>query len=118
MALNVLATANEVAEAWAALGDVYSLHTGDPGSAGTANEVTGGGYERQSTTWGTASGGKVTGSQMTFAVPDGDVTHMCRWSDDGTTLRDIIDTVDATVSPAGELKVTPSSGDGLYVAWS
>lgn len=115
MALNVLATANAVATAWADLGDEYSLHTGNPGSSGTANEATGGGYSRQTTTWGSASGGKVTGSQMTFPVAAGDYTHMCRW--DGSTLRDIIDTVDAEVSPDGEIKVTPSSGDALYSAW-
>lgn len=115
MSLRVLATANSAADHWASLGATYSLHTGNPGSAGTANEATGGGYSRQTTTWGAASGGVVTGSQLTFTVVAGSYTHMCRWS--GSTLRDIIDTADATVSPAGEVKVTPSSDAG-YVAWT
>jgi hypothetical protein len=115
MALRVAATANSVATHWASLGTTYSLHTGNPGAAGTANEATGGGYARQSTTWGSASAGVVTGSQMTFEVAAGTYTHMCRWN--GTTLLDIIDTVDAEVSPAGQVKVTPSSGDVLYTPW-
>jgi hypothetical protein len=56
----------------------------------------------------------ITGSQITFTVPAGTYTHMCRWN--GTTLLDIIDTVDATINPAGEIKVTPSN-DANYVAW-
>ncbi|MGW5387223.1 phage tail fiber protein [Nocardia sp. NPDC003963] len=116
MALNVLTTANTIAQAWADLGASYSLHTGNPGTAGTANEATGGGYSRQTTTWGSPSNGKITGSQLTFNVVAGSYTHMCRWS--GTTLRDIIDTVDASVSPDGQIKVTPSSGDALYTAWT
>lgn len=100
------AVKNSMADHWASLGASYSLHTGDPGVDGTANEATGGGYTRQTTTWGAAVGGVVTGSQMVFTVNAGSYTHMCRWS--GTTLRTILDTPDATVSPAGEVKVTPS----------
>lgn len=114
MTLNVLTTANAMADYWATRGTTYSLHTGNPGAAGTANELSGGGYARQSTTFGSASGGKVTGSQLSFQVL-GAVTHMCRWN--GSTLVDILDTVDATVSPAGQLKVTPSF-DANYVAWT
>lgn len=115
MALRVEATANSTADHWASLGDTYSLHTGDPGASGTANEASGGGYSRQTTTWSAATGGVATGSQMTFNVLAGDYTHMCRWS--GSTLRDILDTVDADISPDGQIKVTPNSGSGLYVAW-
>jgi hypothetical protein len=117
MALHVLDTANFVADQWASRGDIYSLHTGNPGASGTANEATGGGYARQTTTWSPATGGVAVGSQMTFSVPDGTFTHMCRWNDEDE-LQDIIDTVDAEVSPAGEIKVTPSSGTGMYVAWT
>ncbi|WP_280358604.1 phage tail fiber protein [Nocardia otitidiscaviarum] len=93
---------NTMADHWASLGTTYSLHTADPGPDGLANEATGGGYARQATTWGAA----VTGSQMVFNVEAGSYTHMCRWT--GTTLRTILDTPDAVVSPAGEVKVTPS----------
>ncbi|WP_280441182.1 phage tail fiber protein [Nocardia brasiliensis] len=100
------AVKNSMADRWASLGATYSLHTGDPGAAGTANEATGGGYARQSTTWGAAVAGTVTGSQLIFTVVAGSYTHMCRWN--GTTLLTVLDTPDASVSPAGEVKVTPS----------
>lgn len=100
---------NSMADHWASLGATYSLHTGDPmagGATGTANEASGGGYTRQTTTWGGAVGGVVTGSQLVFNVVAGTYTHMCRWN--GTTLLTVLDTPDAVVSPAGEVKVTPS----------
>ncbi|WP_433658008.1 phage tail fiber protein [Nocardia sp. CA-128927] len=100
------AVKNGMADHWATLGNTYSLHTGDPGAGGTANEATGGGYTRQPTTWGAAVGGTVTGSQLVFQVVAGSYTHMCRWN--GTTLLTVLDTPDAAVSPAGEVKVTPS----------
>lgn len=107
MALSETATKNSLANHWASLGDTYSLHTGNPGAAGTANEVTNGSYSRQATTWGAASGGVVTGSQLTFAVSSSTtVTHVCRWQ--GTTLRDVIDNPDATVTPSGEFKLNPN----------
>lgn len=114
MALSIAATANSIASHWASLGTTYSLHNGNPGAAGTANEITAAGYTRQNTAFGSPTNGVVTGSQLTFEV-DGPVTHMCRWN--GTTLRDVIDTVDATVTPAGQLKVTPSFNAGL-TAWT
>lgn len=116
MSLRVASTANSTADYWASLGDRYSLHTGNPTAAGTANEATGGGYARQTTTWGSASGGIVTGSQMTFSVVTATYTHACRWSSGGT-LRDIIDITDASISPDGQIKMTPSN-DANYVVWT
>ncbi|MGW5377421.1 phage tail fiber protein [Nocardia sp. NPDC003999] len=100
------AVKNSMANYWASLGATYSLHTGDPGGAGTANEATGGGYARQTTTWGSASGGVVTGSQMTFNAAAGTYTHVARWN--GSTYLGTVDSPDVVVSPAGEVKVTPS----------
>ena len=97
---------NSMADHWASRGNTYSLHTGDPGVNGLANEATGGGYGRQNTTWGSAVGGTVTGSQIIFNVVADEYTHMCRWN--GSTLVTILDTTDAVISPAGEVKVTPS----------
>lgn len=97
---------NEMANHWAAQGNTYSMHTGDPGAAGTSNEATGGSYARQATTWGTATGGTVTGSQLTFPAAAGTYTHMGRWN--GSTFLGSFDTADATLTPAGEVKVTPS----------
>jgi hypothetical protein len=53
----------------AVTGNSYiSLHTASPGTTG-ANEVSGGSYARVQTTWGSASGGSSTGSQVTINVP-------------------------------------------------
>lgn len=59
-----------------------SLHTGDPGEAGTANEVTGGTYARQPVTWAAASGGVVhPASAVDFAgMPATTVTHFGVWT--------------------------------------
>lgn len=100
------AVRNSQANNWASLGNTYSLHTADPGVDGTANEATGGGYSRQNTTFGAAVNGTVTGSQIVFSVVADEYTHMCRWN--GSTLLNVLDTTDAVVSPAGEVKVTPS----------
>ena len=57
------------------LGNYISLHTGDPGTVGS-NEVSGGSYARQATTWGASSSGTAAGSQVTFSsVPSGSYTH-------------------------------------------
>jgi hypothetical protein len=53
-----------------------SLHTGNPGTTG-ANEVTGGSYARVATTWGTVTGGSMTGTQVTINVPAG--TTITNW---------------------------------------
>lgn len=107
------AVKNSMADHWASLGNTISAHTGDPGGSGTANEVAGGGYSRQPTTWGSAASGTVTGSQVTFTVSAGtNVTHLARWN--GSTYLGTIDSPDASVSPSGEIKATPSytySGD-------
>ncbi|MET8314796.1 hypothetical protein ABZU78_11810 [Rhodococcus erythropolis] len=99
-----VATANKAATDFAAQGSTFSLHTANPGASGTANEATGGSYARQTATPGTAALGVVQWSQMTFPVPAGTFTHMCRWS--GSTLIEVIDNPDITISPAGESKVT------------
>lgn len=107
MPLSIASTANSLAAHWASLGATYSLHTGHPGANGTANEATGGGYERETTTWGTPASGVVVGSQMVFNINPGSYTYMCRWSAGGALL-DVIDNPDVTITPAGEAKVTPS----------
>jgi hypothetical protein len=57
-----------------------SLHTADPSTTG-ANEVTGGSYARVATTWGSVSGGSVTGSAATLNVPSGTtITHWGLWT--------------------------------------
>ena len=61
-----------------------SLHTGDPGTSGTA-EVNGGApaYARKPLSWASASSSsKSTSAQMVFDVPGGGtmITHVGYWS--------------------------------------
>ncbi|MGC0364989.1 hypothetical protein ABH922_002973 [Rhodococcus sp. 27YEA15] len=99
-----VASANAIASDFAAKGNTFSLHTGNPGAAGTSNEASGAGYARQTGAFGTAALGATQTAQMVFQVAANTYTHMCRWS--GTTLIEIIDNPDITISPAGEAKVT------------
>ena len=55
-----------------AAGTWISLHSSAPGTTGAA-EISGGSYSRVSTTWGSDSGGAVTGSQVNINVPAGGV---------------------------------------------
>lgn len=59
-----------------------SLHTGDPGENGTANEVVGGSYARQPISWGAASGGVVSPSAAVDfnGMPAVTVTHFGVWT--------------------------------------
>lgn len=106
MALSEVSTRNNLADRWASLGTTYSLHNGDPGAGGTANELSGDGYARQNTTWGAAANGTVTGSQLVFTVGTVNATWACRWN--GATLLDRIDITDVSVSPSGEIRFTPT----------
>jgi hypothetical protein len=64
----------------AGAGAYISAHTGNPSTNG-ANEVSGGSYARQQTTWGSASNGSRVGSQVHIPVPSGTtVTYWGLWS--------------------------------------
>lgn len=97
------ARANAIADFIASLGNSFSLHTSSPGSAGTANEATGGGYARKTGTYPAASAGETETAEMVFNVTAGTFTHACRWN--GTALVEVIDNPDITISPAGEAKL-------------
>lgn len=57
-----------------------SLHTADPGTAGTA-EVSGSPYTRESIAWGAASAGTVaTSAQIVFDVPPATIAFLGYWS--------------------------------------
>lgn len=71
-------------DAIAADADRISAHTTDPGTTGT-NEVVGGSYARQQTTWGAASSGDRIGSQVVIPIPAGTtVTYWGLWTAGGT----------------------------------
>ena len=64
-----------------------SLHTGDPGETGTANEVSGGSYSRQTITFSTAaSGGSISAAAavefagMPAVTGASYVTHVGLWA--------------------------------------
>lgn len=87
-----------------------SLHTADPGTTG-ANEVAGGSYVRVATVWGSASGGAVTGSQVSIVVPTGTtVTHAGLWttSTAGTFYASCQLPSPQSFPSGGTLQVTPT----------
>jgi hypothetical protein len=61
-----------------------ALHTGDPG-AGSANELSGGGYARQAIAWDPSAGGIAAMSNVpTFDVPAVTITWATIWNTAGT----------------------------------
>lgn len=111
MALNVAASKNALAGKFATDATWIAITTASPGAGpAVSNEATGGGYARQQTTWGSASGGVVTGSQVTVPLAAGTYTHIAictastgstlyEWYPLGTSL---------VLSVAGNVLVTPS----------
>jgi hypothetical protein len=61
-----------------------ALYTGNPGTAGTANEVTGGSYARQTATFSANSGGAcaLTSNVSFTGMPACTVTHWGLWTTD------------------------------------
>lgn len=85
MALNGTAL-NALANHLASLVGRLTVHSGDPGAAGTANTTTAG---HQTPTWATASSGRLnlaTSVAFTGGAPSGPCTHVGLWSADGTVF--------------------------------
>lgn len=85
-----------------------SLHTGDPGAAGTSNTST---ASRQAVTWGTVATGDVTSTgsiNFTGGASGGAATHVGFWSAStaGTFYGSQALTGDSTFNSAGEYTVT------------
>lgn len=69
--------------------DRLSLHSSDPGSSGTANEISGGSpaYARQVCVYNAASGGeRLLDADITFDVPACTVAYVGKWSYNGGTM--------------------------------
>jgi len=70
--------------------DRLSLHSGDPGSAGTANELTGGSpaYARKACVYNAASSGeRVLSADVTFDVPGSvSVMYVGKWNYNGGSM--------------------------------
>lgn len=75
------ATLNQAADA--IIVDTIKLHSGDPGAAGTTNEITG---TSTAIVLGAATGGvRSMAAALNISVPAGTVSHYTLWQ--GTTLR-------------------------------
>jgi hypothetical protein len=108
MSIAVTSTKNALADRYAALGAWISVHIGPPGTNG-ANEASGGGYARKQTTWGTASGGTVTGTEVTIDAPAGSFTAAGLWTAaTGGTFIDTVAVVSTQLGAPGQLKITPT----------
>lgn len=71
---------NDAVNGVAAAATYISAHTGNPSTSG-ANEVSGGSYARQQTTWGAASNGSRVGSQVHIPIASGTtVTYWGLWT--------------------------------------
>jgi hypothetical protein len=71
---------NDAVNGIAAAATWISAHTADPSTGGT-NEVAGGSYARQQTTWGSASDGDRVGTQVSIPIPAAtSVTHWGLWT--------------------------------------
>lgn len=110
---------NKRAAATAALVDAVSLHTADPGEAGTANEWSSGGYERKAPSFGSPSGGVVTASPIDFSGPASTTAAYVGLWDDGDFLGAVPrGSGDVAANAAGEYTVTglAFTGDGTITA--
>lgn len=108
MTIAVTATRNALAQHYGAQGAWISAHNGNPSSTG-GNEVSGGGYARKKTTWGSPSNGTITGSEVTIDVPAGTYTHAGLWTaESGGQFIDTVAVVQTTLGSTGQLKITPT----------
>lgn len=87
-----------------------SLHSGAPTDAGTANEISGGTYARQSVSYGAAVNGvRNLSAQPVFNIPAGTtVSHYVIW--DGAVVKDVgAFSVPETFANAGTYTVTAAT---------
>jgi len=98
-----------MADALAAEVTHLSLHSSTPNSSGS-NEVTGGGYSRQSVTWNVDQDGDLTlASTVSFSGPsEGTVTHVGLWdaSSSGNFYGAFALSGDTAFNSAGQYNVT------------
>ena len=98
---------NAASDGIAAAGTWIQMHTADPGAAGTTG-VTG---SRAQTTWGAASNGSRTGTQVSIAIGAGvTVTHWSLWSASsaGTFLGGFALSASEAFGAAGTIQHTPT----------
>ena len=94
--------------------DFLSLHSGDPGAAGTSNTTT---APRQAPTWSAVANGDfnlTTAVNFTGGAPSGGCTYVGFWTlvTGGTFLGSQILTGDQTFNSAGEYTITALTVNG------
>jgi hypothetical protein len=108
-------TQNSLAADYVAFGVWLGLATGNPGATATpANEATGGGYTRQSTTWQTptqlSSSATSSGTAQTLSVAANTYTYMLLASASTVGTSNMIDNASITsigLSASGTIVLTP-----------
>lgn len=111
--VNVLDTAQIIAEDFSALGDWIGVCTGVPGNSETVNnEATGGNpaYARQTTDWTQHTNGSVTGSVVSLNLPPGTYPYMimCSQSTGNNMMDWCILPTPIIVTEQRTVKVTPN----------
>lgn len=103
---------NVAADAVGTLAARMALHTADPG-AGSANELSGGGYSRQAIEWDAASGAVAALSDATnFDVPAVTVAWVSIWNAAGTVRYGKVELDTPAVFPvAGVLTINAADLD-------
>src|SRR5690606_22505405 len=91
-----------------AVARLVSLHSSAPNGSGSAH-VSGGGDERRSVTWASASCGSVrSGAHVVFNVPAGStITHAGIWTESGTRVRSLQLAEPESFGATGTLTVDP-----------
>lgn len=97
--------------------DLLSLHSGDPGADGTANELSGGSYARQAATFNAANAGsRALNANVDFTcTANTSVTYLGVWKNTGTVfLGSVALSGDQTANAAGQYRVL-ASGTSISV---
>jgi len=90
--------------------DAISLHNGDPTAAGTANEISGGGYVRLPPVYAAVDADTIDITPLDFSASAGQaVTHYVVW--DGATVKDVtaISSGDTSFNASGEFTLKSAS---------
>lgn len=88
--------------------NLISLHSGDPGSAGSSNEISGGGYSRQAATFAAASSGSraLSGDVDFTCTASQSITWIGVWNSTGPVFLGRTPlTGDVAANSAGEFTV-------------
>jgi hypothetical protein len=90
--------------------NLMSLHNGDPGASGTDNELSGGGYTRESCSFSAAAGGvRALAADVDFTgTAAATVSHIGLWNSSGPTFLGWLlrSGGDSAFNAAGEYSIT------------